>query len=195
MKLWVMLIGMWSALRLWLMLSFWTIVCSSLLTYFLLYQGGQLEESEPLAEPPALEWVSATHGTEPVELLSETPIALLNSKKATALGAADGITVKLRNDGKGALRIALVFASCGCSKVAVNGTNLEEVGDIEPTSTQLVEVEPGKEGTLAITWKAEEKHRGMDGKFRLSVILYVNDPRYADRARLELTTDLEAAKP
>lgn len=195
MKLWVMLSGMWSALRLWLMVSFWTVVCSALLTYFLLHQGGQLEEEEAPAEPPVLEWVSATHGAEPAELISQPPLAVITSAKASTIGAVDGINIKLRNDGKGALKIGLVWVSCGCSKVALDGKSLEVVGDIEPTPTQLGVVQPEKEGTLAITWKSEEKHRGADGKFRLSVTLNVNDPRFADRARLEITTELQDPKP
>jgi len=189
------LAGIWSALRLWLMLSFWTVVCTALLTYFLLHQGAQLVEAEALEEPPALVWMSATHGTEPAELISQDQIALISSKKASAIGASDGISVKLKNDGKGALRVGLAGASCGCSKVAVNGMNLEPLGDVEPTSSQAATIEPGKEGELAITWKPEEKHRGADNKFRLSVTLNVNDPRFADRARLELTTELQPAKP
>lgn len=190
MKLWLLLVGWWAALRVWLMLSVSTIACTALLTYLVLHQGAQLDEPEAFGVPPRMDVMSATQNNEAVILQTEPPTALIRIPKPTVIGVPTSVNMRLRNDGGSVLKIALVAASCGCSEITVGGTKMEAVGDKEPAKTQLVELEPAKETDMVVTWKAEEKNRAMDGTFRLSLIFNVNDPRWADRARMEIATPL-----
>jgi hypothetical protein len=193
MKLWVMLIGLWASLRLWLVLSFWTVVCSSLLTYFLLKQGGQIDEPNTLEDPPAIEWVSATQGSETAQFQRQDSTLVVAGTRTSVVGVKNSVTMKLRNDGKGPLKIAVISASCSCGEVMLDGKKMEPVGEVEPTPAQLTEVKSGAEAELTVSWTPEIKHMTGPGNFRLTVTLNVNDPHYAGRVRMEIMTQLKAS--
>ena len=174
-------------MRFWITLVVSTVVISFGLTWLVMHQGQEVlpvlaPTSSAAEEPPIVVFeLDKDQATEANGVEAKVAESVVGQEREAV--------VKLKNTGKGPLRLAWHEPpSCGCMELRIDGKAFGA------TSAPVIK-KPGETATIALRWKAEQRHlinQPERGDSRFAVELKWNDPRFNANLRMEAVTRVVA---